>query len=257
MRIKTLSLASFQGIKSLDLDFNGSNASIYGDNATGKTTVANAWNWLIFNQPITGSANFTPKTWGAGEELHNLNHGVEADVLLDDGRVINLGKFYKEIYTKKRGSAQQEFSGHTTDYYIDGVPSKQKDYDALLNGLLGDVKKAQILSRPDYFSEALSWQERRQILLDICGNIADVDVMSSNKELKQLEEYLLKKGTEGQLYTVEEYKKIATAQKTAINKELQAIPARIDEAELAKPDTAGIKEEVADQIGRASCRERV
>ncbi len=62
MKINTLRLENFQGIKSAGFDFNGQSASIYGDNATGKTTVYNAVTWLLFDRPSTGAKNFTPKT---------------------------------------------------------------------------------------------------------------------------------------------------------------------------------------------------
>ena len=76
MKIKSLRLENFQGIKHAEFDFDGLSASIYGDNATGKTTVFNAVTWLLFNKASTEAKNFTPKTKGSDGDLHNLDHAV-------------------------------------------------------------------------------------------------------------------------------------------------------------------------------------
>ena len=69
MKIKSLRLENFQGIAHAEFDFDGLSASIYGDNATGKTTVFNAVTWLLFDKASTGAKNFTPKTKGPDGEF--------------------------------------------------------------------------------------------------------------------------------------------------------------------------------------------
>ena len=62
MKILTLRLENFRAIKDATYDFEGKDAAIYGDNGTGKTTIANAILWLLTDQPETGEKDFTPKT---------------------------------------------------------------------------------------------------------------------------------------------------------------------------------------------------
>lgn len=50
MKLLTLTLRNFQGIKEFTLDAQGKNVTVYGDNGAGKTTLANAWHWLLFFQ---------------------------------------------------------------------------------------------------------------------------------------------------------------------------------------------------------------
>lgn len=136
MKLQTLELENFQGIKQADFCFNGQSATIYGDNATGKTTVFNALTWLLFDKASTGAKGFTPKTRTANGDAHNLNHSATATFIMDDGRYTSFTKTFHEIYKKKKGSATSEFSGHTTDYFIDGVPVKEREYqDTLLRRL--------------------------------------------------------------------------------------------------------------------------
>lgn len=241
MKLLKLKLENFQGLKAEEFKFDGHSASIYGDNATGKTTIFNAMTWLLFDKASTGAKNFTPKTKGPDGDLHYLDHAAEATFSMDDGRIVSLRKVFHEVYKKKRGSAVEEFDGHTTDYYIDGVPSNEKEYQVTMLAFCGgSTEKMKMLTMPNYFPEEMVWDARRKILLEICGDVSDEDVITSTPELKELPTFLLMPGTTNQHYTVDEYKKIAGAKKTDINKQLQDIPGRIDEAQRAMPDITGI-----------------
>ena len=236
MKIKTLRLDNFQGIPHAEFDFDGLSASIYGDNATGKTTVFNAVCWLLFDKSSTGAKNFTPKTQGPDGELHNLDHSAEASFIMPTGEIATFRKVYHEVWKKKRGSTAAEFDGHTIDYFIDGVPVKEKQYTGTLQNYCGGIERMKILTMPDYFSEVMPWDERRKILIELCGDVTDADVIRSSPELMDLEEFLRKPGTTNQRYSVEEYKRIASARKSEINKQLQNLPGRIDEARRAMPE---------------------
>lgn len=235
MKIKSLRLENFQGIGSAEFDFDGRSASIFGDNATGKTTVFNAVTWLLFDKASTGAKNFTPKTKGASGDLHNLDHAAEAVFIMDTGEQATFRKVYHEVWKKKRGSATEEFDGNTIDFYIDGVPTKEKQFTATLQNFCGGIERMKMLTMPDYFAEVMSWDERRKILLELCGDVSDEEVIEANPDLSDLGGFLRKPGTTSQFYSVEEYKKIASARKSEINKQLAALPGRIDEARRAIP----------------------
>lgn len=238
MKIKSLRLENFQGIAHAEFDFDGLSASIYGDNATGKTTVFNAVTWLLFDKASTGAKNFTPKTKGPSGDLHNLDHSAEAAFIMPSGEIATFRKVYHEVYKKKRGSSKEEFDGNTVDFFIDGVPVKEKQYTSTLQNYCGGIERMKILTMPDYFAEVMPWDERRKILLELCGDVTDEDVIRSSEELAELDTFLRKPGTGNQFYSVEEYKKIAAARKSEINKQLSALPGRIDEAQRAIPDGA-------------------
>lgn len=237
MKIKTLRLENFQGIAHAEFDFDGLSASIYGDNATGKTTVFNAVCWLLFDKSSTGAKNFTPKTKGADGDLHNLDHSAEASFIMHSGEIATFKKVYHEVWKKKRGAAAAEFDGHTVDFFIDGVPAREKEYTSTLQNYCGGIERMKILTMPDYFPEGLMWDERRKILIDLCGDISDTDVIRSNEDLIDIDTYLRKPGTSNQFYSVEEYKRIAVARKSEINKQLETLPGRIDEARRAMPES--------------------
>ena len=58
MKLLTLVLRNFKGIKNLELIANGGNVSVFGDNATGKTTVADAFSWLLFDKDSQNKKDF-------------------------------------------------------------------------------------------------------------------------------------------------------------------------------------------------------
>lgn len=127
MKILNLTLQSFKGIRNFELNTQGKDTNIYGDNATGKTTLADAFMWLLFDKDSSNRKDFQIKTLGSnGEPEHGLEHAVEAVLELEDGSQLALKKVYQEKWTKKRGSATAEFTGHTTDYFVDGVPVQKK-----------------------------------------------------------------------------------------------------------------------------------
>ena len=246
MQIIDLKLENYQGIKGAEFNFNGKNAKIFGENGTGKTTILNSHCWLLFGRSGSGIKGYTPQTTDeTGGYKHNLGHAAEVLMQLDDGRLVSYRKVFHELYTKKQGTALTITDRNTIDYFINGVPSKEKEYEAsITENLRASADQLKILTIPEYFSTELKWEECRAILMTLCEPITDEQVISSKSELAELPELLKIPGSSQQSYTIDDYKKIAAARKTIITEKLDKIPDRIDEAEKAKPDTTGFKPDV-------------
>jgi DNA repair exonuclease SbcCD ATPase subunit len=237
VKLNRLVLRNFKGIREFTLDAQEGNIDVFGDNATGKTTIFDAFTWLLFDKDSSNKKDFSIKTLDkSGAEQHGLEHEVEATLDID-GQEITLRKVYKEKWTKKRGSAKAEFTGHTTDYFIDGVPVKKNEYDAQI-AEIADEQIFRLLTDPRYFNEVLHWQKRRELLLQVCGDVTDDEVISSNTELSKLADILGNR-------TMEQHRKVIQARRTEINKELEKIPVRIDEVKLGLPDISDITDEKA------------
>lgn len=235
IQLVRLTLNNFKGIRHFVLDAAGENVKVYGDNATGKTTLFDAFIWLLFDKDSQNKKDFAIKTLDKnGNVLHNLDHEVEG-VFLVDGKKLTLKKVFSEKWTKKRGSVQAEFTGHTTDYFIDGVPVKKKEYEELISNLI-DENVFKLLTSPTYFNEQLKWQDRRKILLEVCGDITDEEVIACNKDLAELLDILNGRG-------IENHRKVIAARKKEINDQLQKIPVRIDEIHHNLPDLTGLDKE--------------
>lgn len=227
VRLKQMKLRSFKGIKELDIDFNLLDTNVYGKNATGKTTLVDAFSWLFFNKDSSGASDFDVKTKTPdGEYLHNLEHLVEAVVEVD-GTETTFKKVFKEKYTKQRGSTTASFTGHTTDYFVDDVPRKKKEYDETVNELF-DSNIFSMITDPFYFNTRMKWQDRRKTLIDICGDVSDELVINSLNDLAPLQQLLNGK-------SVDDLRAQLKSQMKPINDELKTIPIKINEANLAIP----------------------
>ncbi|EAF3882212.1 DUF2813 domain-containing protein [Listeria monocytogenes] len=231
IKLLKLQLENFKGIKELEIDFQD-NTSIYGANASGKTTILDAFTWLLFDKDSTNKKDFAIKTLDTeGNVIHKLNHVVTA-VLNIDGEQIELSKKYMEKWTKSRGKLEQELTSHTTEYYIDEIKKKANEYKSFISELL-DEELFKLITNPLYFNEQFDWKKRRAMLIKIAGDVTDAEVMSADDSLKDLSIFLGKHSIEDKLIQINEQRK-------NLRKRLELIPELVNEATKAKQDVTGL-----------------
>jgi DNA repair exonuclease SbcCD ATPase subunit len=220
IRLLGMRLRNFKGISSYDIEFSG-NDRIFGQNATGKTTLEDGFLWVLFGKDSQNQASFDIKPLdSAGREAHNLEHSVELSMMVNS-QLYTIKRVYYERYTKKRGSAKHEFTGHTTDFFFNGVPLKESEYQARIKGIIPE-NVFRLTTDPRYFNEQLKWQDRRSILMEICGETPAQEIIDSDPSLAGLTGIL--NGN-----NIDDVKKMVAAQKKEINEQLEKIPVRIDE----------------------------
>lgn len=219
VQIKAVCASNFKGAN-FTFEPNSANVDIFGDNATGKTTVADAIHWVLFDKDSKNKKDFAIKTLNDdGTEQHNGEH-TAALTLIVDGVEIALKKTLREKWVKKRGTNEKTFDGHETKYWIDDVPAKKKEYMDKIAEII-DENTFKLLTNPLYFSEEMKWDERRQLLMEL-ENVSDEDVTAAAPELAELLFALQGK-------SFDDYKKIVSEKKKLINQELKEIPPRISE----------------------------
>lgn len=241
MKLLRLTLDNFKGTKHFSLDLpEGCSAAVYGENGTGKTTLADAWCWLLFGVDSKGQSDsknggFQVSTKGTS----GLDYSVSA-VIEVDGRTHTLRRVYREEFSRKNGESEKGQAKNHTDYYLDDTPLKtKKQYDAFIDTLFPSREIGRALTIPSYFPRELEPGSRRELLLKLFSpEITEDSVMDRHPELARLRTY---KGYK----TVEQYRDWAKAQRTAVNKELDSIPGRIDEANLAKREEVPTPEDDA------------
>ena len=231
MKLKRLSLKNFQNIQDFTLVPKGEDLSVFGANKSGKTTLFNAFTYLFFGKDSLNAANFDIKRVDeTGEAEHGLEHSVEGIIENGDGE-IKLRRVYYEKYIKPKGKANRVFTGHTTDYFIDDVKVSMKEYNVHINSIC-DEDLFKLLSDPLFFNEKLeryegkklpAWQARRSFIIEICGDITDEIVISSNSELSDLPKIL-------QGRKLEKHRKVIKTRQSKINEEVDKIPTRVSES---------------------------
>ncbi len=223
VKLEKLTLRNFKGIKEKEVIFSDK-TNISGDNATGKTTIFDAYTWLLWGKDSYNRKDYEIKPYDENNNvIHNLESSVEG-VFDIDGKETIFTRVYKEVWTKKRGSNQETFTGNTTDFYINKVPLKKSEYEDRISGLVSE-DEFNLLSNPRYFNEILDKKERRKILLSLVKDVGIDDVVEANRELEDLDL---------SNYTIEEIQAMAKSTCKKINKKLEEIPARIDELEATK-----------------------
>ena len=231
MKILALTLYNFQREKSRTIQMDGLDIRIAGANGTGKTTIANAIAWLLFDRAHDPNiTKFSPKPLDAsGREVHNLTTSVEAIIADEDGTEFILRKEISEKWVKKRGRQEREFDGHETAYYWDAVSIPRNEFDKRLAARTGTPEQIKVLSNPAYFPRTMPWEKRRKTLFDLFGGVEDADLLARD-EWTDLRAVLTKPGTTtGGIYTVDEYAAIAKAAKSKANERLNHLPGLINE----------------------------
>ena len=221
MKLINLKLRNFKSIKDLNIQLDKKNLNIYGWNGIGKTTIFDAFIWLLFDKDSLNSSDFDVKPFdNLGNVKHMLEHEVSATIE-HEGKQIELQKIYKEKWTKKRGQEDSELTGHITDYFINGVPKKLKEYKDFLSEII-DEDTFKIITNPLYFNNQIDWKKRRQIMMDICGEVNTQDIFDKNSKLIELKELLSNK-------SIEDIQAEMAARRRKLNEEIKSIPYRIDE----------------------------
>lgn len=235
LQLISLSLINFKGVRSLDVNFQDI-TRIDGDNGTGKTTVFDAFNWLLFGKDSKDRKDFNIKTLDSeNNPLHKLDHEVTG-VLSVDGHHIELKRVYREKWVKKRGSNDSEMAGHETVFFYNQVPLSQQEYNAKIDSIIKE-DLAKLLTNPLYFN-TLKWQERRGVLANIAGTVSDQEVFTKITTDSNRDDVTILAGILSSGKSLDEYKRELGAKKKKIKDELEHIPARIDEADRSKPDAA-------------------
>lgn len=213
----SLILENFKGIQKFEFVPNGKNTSVFGTNASGKTTLADAYYWLLFGKDSSGTANFDVKTTGTT----GLDYSVEG-IIEVDGERHTLKRTLNEKWERRRGDTEKKLKGNTTTYFIDDVPVKEKDFRAFIENNLVSEKTYQMLTDPDYFAGKLDWKGRRQLLMEWFADVSDTDIISAHGNLHSLTEILNGR-------SIEDTRKAIQTNRKKINELLQTIPSRIDE----------------------------
>lgn len=218
--LKNLSIKNFKGIKDLTIKFSQV-TNIFGENGSGKTSIFDAFNFLLFDKDSEDRTKFEIQPLDKdNNKIHHVETEVEGTLLVDNQELI-LRKIYKEKWVKPKGKAEQELRGYETLYYVDDIPKKQKEYKEYISSIV-DEKLFKLVTNPLYFA-SLEWKKRREILLNICGDIEDLEVMNSNPELKPIEEYLNKDKT------IDDATKSIKGKIKRLKEDREQIPSRIDE----------------------------
>lgn len=237
MMLKSLHLENFKGSKLLDVNFT-EKAKIKGQNASGKTTVFDAFTWLLFNKNSAGEEKFNVRPLDKdGNRIDNVEIKVVA-VLDVDGKEVELSKVQKQNWVKKRGTDTVALQGNVNSFEIDGYPKSETDFKDYVSGLAQSEEMFKMLTNPQYFS-SLKWKEQRDILMKLVSELSDVELAQTDAKYAPLLGELEKAPSTDDIRA--KFSKALSEWK----KKQAEIPVRIDEAEKSKVDVDVAEQELA------------
>ncbi len=238
--LKSLIIENFKGCEKLALDLDGRSATLYGENAVGKTTIYDALTWLLFGKDSRGQTAFEVKPLGLDGLVkdHGAITSVEG-VLAVDGASVTLEKRYFEKWTTRRGWSEAQYGGNTSEYFLEGAPVTKTAFTAAVADIIPE-ERFRTLTSTTWFCEGLDWKKRREMLFDIC-NAPSEDVLLGQEE--RFAPLAVGKGS----LTLEAYKAKLSRERKGLSDARDSTPTRLDELKKTVSQLADIDFE---KIGR-------
>ncbi len=234
--IKSIHIENFKGIKMLDVTFSGK-TKISGQNAVGKTTIFDAFTWLLFNKNSSGEEKFNVRPLNEGIQVDNVE--IKVSAILDvDGKEVELSKTQKQNWVKKRGTDTAVLQGNVNSFEIDGYPKSEADFKAYVSELAQSEEMFKMLTNPQYFS-SLKWKDQRDILMKLVSDVSDVELAQTDAKYAPLLSELEKAPSTDDIRA--KFSKALSEWK----KKQAEIPVRIDEAMKTKVDIDVAEQELA------------
>lgn len=211
--LKKVVLENFMCYAHAEFDFYAI-TKIMTKNGKGKSTIATAYLWCLFNCDYELKDNPVVRREVDGKSVDDMDTSVE--LTLDvDGKEITMKKVQKRTYSKDGSSYKDD-----NKYFINDVPKTLKDFNAYLDV---DMNVFKMCSNVNAFLNQKP-AEMREYLFSLVGDVTDLDIASQKAELAELVPLLEK-------YTTEELSAMNKATKTKITKDLPILDGQIKEKE--------------------------
>lgn len=231
-----LDIENFKGLSSVTINFNDTITNILGKNGSGKSSIYDAWSWLLFDKNGKSESKFNIRKLDTdGNPVHHTDITV-IGTLEVDGVKIELKKVQKEKWVKKRGQESQEFSGNVNEFYINSYPKSSKEYADFIASIV-DENIFKILTSPYTFPQ-MDWKDQRKLLFSLIG---DLDTSDLENEVEYFD--LIK--DELAIASVDDVKRKWTKAKNDLKKRPDEIQTRIDEVskQIKDIDTSALETE--------------
>lgn len=224
--LKGLRIKNFRGLKNIDINFSNNETVISGDNATGKSTILEAFMWLLFGKDSQDRKDFEIKHLVDGVSIPKTE--VEVEGILDiDGVETVLKRQFVERWKKPKGEATEVFDGNKTITFIDEVPLNVGVYQERINDIVNETV-FKMVTNPFYFP-SMKWESQREQLFQIVGTISDHDIASKDERYKSLLDQINGK-------SFADFKSEIAAKKKKAKDQLEQIQPRIDQTVKLMPE---------------------
>ncbi len=247
--LESIDIVNFRGVKHLTVNFNEKETFIYGQNATYKSTIFNAFLWLWSGKDSLDRENFEIKRLVNGSPIDKVEVDVSASLLVD-GSPLHLRRKFVEKWKKPKANAVEVFDGNRTVAFINDAPVSITEYQEFLKDII-DETVFKMVTNPMYFAN-MDWQVQREYLFKMGKCMTDDQIADTKKEFRDLLDMVDGK-------TMAKFKEEISAKRKIANDELGKIQPRIDQVIKGMPasiDFDAIEKEIVIKQGELEDIER-
>ena len=183
--IKKIHMENFKKFKEQTIEFGEKATSVFGQNYRGKSSVADAFSWVMFNKSSTGNtegSQFRPRRYDEnGVNIDHVDVVVEM-LLLVDGNEVKIRKAQSQKWVRHHGEDFDSYTGDETKYEWNDVPVTATEHKKKVAEIISE-EVFRMISNPASFP-ALKAKEQREFLLKNVANITDDDVFAAHSEFE-------------------------------------------------------------------------
>ena len=216
---KSLSLLNFKGIRNLHVSFGENLTVISGRNAAGKTSIADAIMWVLFDVGYDGN-KLEPKTFDKNHEIiKEIPHEAELALLVDGDQIV----LKRTLTDSWNGSKCM----NTYKYYVDGDVTTAGDFKKVVESICPDSVFRRISSATNFCS--LPWQKQRELLESLADQYTSQDITQGDERFDFVVEELKKKSIADLIHHIKYKRK-------EVQKQLDSVPVRLAELNKSLPE---------------------
>lgn len=216
---KSLSLLNFKGIRNLHVSFGENLTVISGRNAAGKTSIADAIMWVLFDVGYDGN-KLEPKTFDKNHDIiKEIPHEAELTLLVDGDQIV-LKRSLSDAWKGDKCT-------NTYKYYVNGDVTTAGDFKKVVESICPDSVFRRISSATNFCS--LPWQKQRELLESLTDQYTSQDITQGDERFDFVVEELKKKSIADLIHHIKYKRK-------EVQKQLDAVPVRLAELNKSLPE---------------------
>lgn len=226
VRIKKLSIENFKGLRSFSVDFDDRLTQIVGANGTGKTTLHDAYLWLLMGMDSGNRNAFSIQPLDeSSQTIHHLTTSVTGVFEFSDGSTHEIKRCLSETWTRRRGTKEDVLTGSETERFIDNTPYKAGEFDKLIVEMFCNMDDFKLVSSIRAFGR-LDMKTKRSKLIQMAGQMPE---LINPFDYPKLYEYYQK------TKKVEDIKRKVQYEMNGLKDEQSTIPIKMTENERNLP----------------------
>ena len=183
--LKKINLENFKG-RTMAFDFSEGRTVIRGTNEVGKSTLTNAFFWLLMGVDAQDRTNYELYDTTLDFTPENAIPAVVEGVFDVDGTEYSFKRVAKQKWVRPRGKSEyvKDKSDEYT-FYIDGLAVSANVYKERIEALFAPIDKLKLMLNVRYY-QTLDWKKLRKHFSDMVGIIDESELQGDYTSISPL-----------------------------------------------------------------------